>query len=66
MESFWGSVELMIFVYALAAVVSFFIAWIIKLIFAAIKMQKARAEARIARRAGSPAGPGNAASERAD
>ena len=66
MESFWGSVELMIFIYALAAVVSFFIAWIIKLIFVAIKMQKARAEARVARRAKTPAGPGNAAPERAD
>ncbi len=66
MESFWGSVELMIFIYALAAVVSFFIAWIIKLIFAAIKMQKARSEARVARRAKSPAGPGNTAPEGAD
>ncbi len=66
MESFWGSVELMVFIYALAAVVSFFIAWIIKLIFAAIKMQRARAEARVARRATSPAGPGKAASEGAD
>ena len=66
MESFWGSVELMIFIYALAAVVSFFIAWIIKLIFAAIKMQKARAEARVARRTKTPAGPGKAAPEGAD
>ena len=62
MESFWGSVELMIFIYALAAVVSFFIAWIIKLIFAGIKMQKARA----ATRAKPPPGSGNAAPEGAD
>ncbi len=66
MESFWGSVELMVFVYALAAVVSFLVAWVIKLIFAGIKMQKARAEARVARRAKTPAGPGNAAPEGAD
>ncbi len=66
MESFWGSVELMIFIYALAAVVSFFIAWISKLIFAGIKMQKARAEARVARRTKTPAEPGNAAPEGAD
>ncbi len=57
---------MMIFIYALAAVVSFFIAWIIKLIFAGIKMQKARAEARVARRTKTPAGPGNAAPEGAD
>ncbi len=57
---------MMIFIYALAAVVSFFIAWIIKLIFAGIKMQKARAEARVARRATSSAGPSKAAPEGVD
>jgi hypothetical protein len=36
----------MLFIYALAAVVSFAVAGIIKLIFAAIVMRKARAEAR--------------------
>jgi hypothetical protein len=46
MESFWDSVKLMLFVYALAAVVSFTVAWVIKLIFAGVQKQKVRAEAR--------------------
>ena len=45
MENFADSVKLMLFVYALAAVVSFTVAWVIKLIFAGIQRQKARAEA---------------------
>ncbi len=48
MEYFWGSVKLMVFIYALAAVVSFFMAWVIKLIFAVIQRRRARAEARAA------------------
>jgi hypothetical protein len=40
----------MLFIYALAAVVSLAVAWGIKLVFAGIQMQKARAMAR----AGSP------------
>lgn len=36
----------MFFVYALAAVISFAMAWMIKLIFAGIQMQNARAERR--------------------
>jgi acid phosphatase family membrane protein YuiD len=58
LESFWGSVEIMFFVYALAAVVSFLVAWVIKLIFAVIQKRKARADAR--------AEAGNAAPEGAD
>jgi hypothetical protein len=46
MESFWDSVELMVFVYALAAVVSYMVAWILKLLYAAIEKNKARVEAR--------------------
>ncbi len=46
-ETFWDSVELMLFVYALAAVVSLTVAWILKLIYAGVQMQQARAEARI-------------------
>lgn len=46
MESFWDSVQLMVFIYALAAVVSFGMAGIIKLIFAGIQLQKVRADAR--------------------
>jgi hypothetical protein len=36
----------MLFIYALAAVVSLAVAWGIKLVFAGIQMQKARAMAR--------------------
>ena len=46
MENFWDSVEIMVFVYALAAVVSYMVAWILKLLYAAIEKNKARAEAR--------------------
>ena len=45
-ESFFGSVKLMVFVYALAATISFVVAWVIKLIFAGIQKQKAGADAR--------------------
>ncbi|MGB8575124.1 MAG: hypothetical protein WCD56_00995 [Pseudolabrys sp.] len=40
METFGGSVQLMFIIYALAAVISLATAWIIKLIFFAIQMQK--------------------------
>ena len=43
-ETFWEAVKLMAFVYALAAVVSLMVAWVIKLVFSGIQMQKARAE----------------------
>ena len=46
METELGSVKLMFFVYGLAAVLSLIIAWIIKIIFAAVQYQKSRAEAR--------------------
>ncbi len=46
MESFWGSVKLMLFIYALATVVSYLVACILKLLYAAIEKRKARAEAR--------------------
>lgn len=64
MESFWGSVKLMFFVYALAAVISLAVAWIIKLIFAGIRMQGNRAGARAEARAKSSPETGNAAAER--
>ena len=44
MESFWGSIELMVFIYALAAIVSYLVAWILKLLYPAIEKNKARAE----------------------
>lgn len=47
----------MFFVYALAAVISFAMAWMIKLIFAAIQKQNARAERRKAA-AAAPEGKG--------
>ncbi len=64
MESFWGSVKLMLFVYALAAVVSFAVAWIIKLIFAGIRLQGTRAGARAEAQAKSVPEPVNAPLER--
>ena len=45
MESFWGSIELMVFIYALAAIVSYLVAWVLKLLYTAIEKNKARAEA---------------------
>jgi len=46
MEYFWGSVKLMFFIYALAAVISLIMAWIIRFIFVGIRMQKNHADAR--------------------
>ena len=45
MEYFLGSVKLMLIVYALAAVIAIGVAWIIKLIFAAIRRQRVPAAA---------------------
>ncbi len=45
MESFWGSVHLMLFTYALAAVIALLTAWMIKFIFVVIRLQKSRADA---------------------
>ena len=66
MESFWGSVKLMLFVYALAAAVSLTVAWSIKMIFAGVKMQKARAAARAAALAEPSREPDNGAADRTD
>ena len=46
METFGGSVKLMLFIYALAAVISLIIAWMIKYLFVVIRMQSNRAERR--------------------
>jgi len=54
MESFWGSVKLMLFIYALAAAISLITAWMIKYIFVVIRMQKSRAEARKSATANAP------------
>ena len=61
MESFWGSVNLMLFIYALAAAISLITAWMIKYIFVVIRMQKSRAEARKGVKAGGAPTPGGAA-----
>ncbi len=42
METLSESIKLMFFVYALAAVISLIIAWVLKLAYAGIKMRKAR------------------------
>jgi hypothetical protein len=61
MESVGGSVELMLFVYALAAVIAFATAWIIKFIFFAIQFQKKGAAAKHAKsKAGDAHGKGAA------
>jgi hypothetical protein len=52
MESFWGAVKLMLFIYALAAAISLITAWVIKHIFTLIRMQRNRAEARKSAKAG--------------
>jgi hypothetical protein len=64
MESFAGSVKLMLFIYALAAVISLATAWIIKLIFFAIQMQKKRTAAPQNTRARPSAAPADAAAKR--
>ena len=43
METVWGSFNLMLFIYALTAVISMGVAWVIKLIFAGIRLQGNRA-----------------------
>ena len=61
MESFWGAVKLMLFVYALAAAISLITAWMIKYIFVVIRMQKSRAEASKSAKAGTSLTQGGAA-----
>jgi hypothetical protein len=61
MESFWGSVKLMLFVYALAAAISLITAWMIKYIFVVIRMQKSRAEASKSANGGTSPTQGGAA-----
>ena len=61
MEYFWGSVKLMLFVYALAAVVSLIMAWVMRLIFVGIRAQKNRADARNGAKPETPHEPGDEA-----
>ncbi len=55
METFGGSVQLMLFIYALAAVISLATAWIIKLIFFAIQLKKGRGATHRSAKSGSAA-----------
>jgi hypothetical protein len=45
MENVWEATKLMLIVYGMAAVVSFLVAWVIKLTFVAIRMHGARGAA---------------------
>jgi hypothetical protein len=45
MENVWDATKLMFIIYGMAAVVSFLVAWVIKLTFAAIRMHGARSAA---------------------
>ncbi len=42
MENVWDATKLMLVIYAMAAAVSFLVAWVIKLTFAAIRMHGER------------------------
>ena len=45
MENVWDATKLMFMVYGIAAVVSFLVAWVIKLTFVVIRMQRRSSEA---------------------
>lgn len=47
MDYFLGSVKLMLIVYALGAVISLGVAWVIKCIFAVIKMRNHRTKTAV-------------------
>ncbi len=44
MENFWEAVNMMFFIYALAAVVSLAVAWSIKVVFAVFRTKEKTAE----------------------
>ena len=64
MENVWDASKLMLIVYGMAAVVSFLVAWVIKLTFAAIRMQGARGKASAEAQAQGPAAPAKARPEK--
>jgi hypothetical protein len=64
MENVWDATKLMLIVYGMAAVVSFLVAWIIKLTFVAIRMQGGRAKAPAEAQAQRPAAPAQAGPEK--
>ena len=64
MENVWDATKLMLIVYGMAAVVSFLVAWVIKLTFAAIRMHAGRGKAPAAAQAQRPAAPAQAGPEK--
>jgi hypothetical protein len=61
MENVWDASKLMLLVYGLAAVVSFLVAWIIKLTYVVIRKHGARGRASADDQAQRPAGPDSGA-----
>jgi hypothetical protein len=47
MENVWDATKLMLIIYGIAAVVSFLVAWVIKLTFIAIRFHSARSAAAL-------------------
>lgn len=64
MENVWDASKLMLIIYGMAAVVSFLVAWVIKLTFAAIRMQGTRGKASAEAQAQRPAAPAQAGPEK--
>lgn len=61
MENVWDATKLMFIIYGMAAAVSFLVAWVIKLTFAAIRFHGARSAVALESPAKAPAakpGPG--------
>ena len=58
MGNVWDATKLMFIIYGMAAVVSFLVAWVIKLTFAAIRMHGARGAAAPGSTAAPAAKPG--------
>ncbi len=54
MENVWDATKLMLIIYGMAAVVSFLVAWVIKLTFVAIRMHGARSATPVEAQAAEP------------
>jgi hypothetical protein len=64
MDYFWGSVQLMFIIYGIGAIISFAVAWIMKLLIAGIQGRKTAPEAPGGPPASAPVAPVTAALER--